>query len=268
MRASVAALLMIISACCKSVYGQEEARPLHFFNVGAGYTIPTSYDRSFSTLVYQGMAATGLLQYHRRKSGFMDHLDLRFDYGELTNDISFSTVNYYRVEGNYSYLFYLKNIWQDRLRWYAGGSLNVLYTLYQYTNFNNNSFNNSFYGSLSPQTSLVYDFELWNRSFRAQATAYLPVLTLAMRPSYGSSNFFGFLDDERDDTFRQLLESGQVVTLNRFFRYSNTFTLEYLLKTTPNRLRLSYEWNYLRYNEPRLTQSASHNISFSTMFSF
>ena len=271
MKTTFACLLFIFAVTMDPIghcYGQEEEKALHFFNLGGGYTRPVSYDASFSTLVYRGMAATAVAQYHRRKPTFLDHLDLRFDYGELSNETSFGTAVYYRAEVNYSYQHYLKNIWQDRLRWYVGGSLNSLYTLLQYQEFNNNSFNNSAYVSLSPQTSLVYDFNLWNRDFRAQFSAYLPLLTYAMRPSYGSSNFFGFLDDERDDTVRQLLESGQLTSLNKFFRYSNTFSLEYPLKKNPNRLRLSYEWNYIRYSEPRLLQMATHNITFATMFNF
>jgi hypothetical protein len=262
--------LLLTSAICfdvvTHVYGQEEPKTLHFFNFGGGYTHPVLYDASYSAIIYRGMAATAVAQYHRRKPSFLDHLDFRFDYGELSNETSFAVVAYYRGEGNYSYQKHLKNIWQDRLEWYAGGSINFLYTLHQYRDFSNNSFNNSAYSSISPQSSLVYNFSLWNRDFRAQVSAYIPILTFAMRPSYGSSNFFGFLDDERDDTFRQLLESGKLSTLNSFFRYSNTFSLEYKLKKNPNRLRLSYEWNYVRYNEPRLTQMATHNITFATMF--
>jgi hypothetical protein len=263
-------LLSLILNCLPAVstFGQETSEVQHFFNFGGGYTAPTSYDRSFSTIVYDGMAASVAAQYHRRKPDLLDHLDFRFDYGELTNETSFSTIIYYRAEGNYTYQKLLKNIWEDRIKWFVGGSFNFFYSLNHYQSFNNNAFNNSAYTSLSPQSSLVYDFSLWNRDFRAQVSAYIPLLSFAMRPSYGSSNFFGFLDDERDDTFRQLLESGKVVTLNKFFRYSNTFSLEYPLKKNPNRLRLSYEWNYLRYSEPRLTQSASHNITFSTMFNF
>lgn len=251
-----------------NIYGQEQNEFVRYFNIGGGFTAPTSYDQSFSSIIYRGYAGSATAQYHRRSNQKMEHFDLRFDIGELTNDISLAYLTYYRFEGNYSHEKLLKNIWQDRVEWYVGGSFNSLWTLFQYRDFNNNSFNNSVYASLSPHTSLVYHFKLWNRDFRLQGAAYLPVLTFAMRPSYGSSNFFGFLDDDRDDTFRQLLESGKLVSLNKFFRYSNTFALEYFFKDNPNRIRLTYEWNYLRYNEPRLTQSASHNITFSTMFNF
>ncbi|MFP4092764.1 MAG: hypothetical protein ACLFUB_17015 [Cyclobacteriaceae bacterium] len=250
-------------------FAQEEKPPVqHFFNLGGGYTAPTSYDRSFSSLVYQGHAASVATQYHRRTEKLLNHLDLRFDIGELTNETSFATVNYYRVDGNFSYEKKLKSLWQDRIDWYAGASFNAIWTLFQYEDFSNNSFNNSVYASLSPHTSLTYAFTLFRRDFMVIGSAYLPVLTLAMRPAYGSSNFFGFLDDQRDDTFRQLLESSTLTSLHQFFRYSNTFALEYKLKKNPNRLRLAYEWNYMRYSEPRLSQTASHNIIFSTMFNF
>jgi hypothetical protein len=263
-------ILFFFFACslCSDVLGQEQKNPLRYINIGAGFTAPASYDPSFSAIMYRGYGASVAAQYHRRSAQSMGHLDFRFDAGELTNSTSLAYLTYYRFEGNYSYEKLLKTIWHDRLAWYAGGSFNSLWTLFQYRNFSNNSFNNSVYASLSPHSSLVYHFKLWNRDFRLQGSAYIPLLTFAMRPSYGSSNFFGFLDDDRDDTFRQLLESGKLVSLNKFFRYSNTFALEYLFKNNPNRIRLSYEWNYLRYSEPRLTQSASHNITFSTMFNF
>jgi len=258
-------LFVVCFGFTEQCLAQDDNKASHFLNIGAGFTRPVAYDKSFSTIVYDGMAATGLAQYHRRKPSFLDHLDLRFDYGELSNETSFGVAVYYRAEVNYSYQRYIKTFWKDRIRWYVGGSFNNLYTLLQYRDFNNNSFNNGAYISLSPQTSLVYDFTVFGRDFRAQASAFIPLLTFAMRPAYGSSNFFGFLDDQRDDTFQQLLESGQLTSLNRFFRYSNTFSLEYPLKKNPNRLRLSYEWNYLRYTEPRLIQTATHTIAFSTM---
>lgn len=246
----------------------EEAATQHFFNLGGGYTAPVSYDRSFSTLIYRGPAASVAAQYHRRKAGLLDHLDLRFDIGELTNETSFANATHYRVEGNYSYQKKLRSIWQDKIDWYVGGSFNALWTLFIYQDFSNNAYNNSVYASLSPHSTLSYDFQLWNRNFTLMGSAYVPLVTLAMRPSYGSSNFFGFLDDQRDDTFRQLLESSKLTSLHRFFRYSNTFSLEYHLENNGNRLRLSYTWNYLRYSEPRISQTASHNITFATMFNF
>ncbi len=261
-------LFMFISVVCSEVFGQEQSEHTRYLNIGGGFTFPVSYDESFSDIVYRGYAGSVAAQYHKRSIQHLSQLDLRFDIGELTNNTSLAYLTYYRFEGNYSYEKHLTNIWQDRLAWYVGGSFNSLWTLFQYRDFNNNSFNNSIYGSLSPRTSLVYNFKLWNRDFRLHGAAYIPFLTFAMRPSYGSSTFIGFLDDDRKDTFKQLVESGKLVTFNKFFRYSNTFALEYFFKNNPNRIRLSYEWNYLRYSEPRLAQTASHNITFSTMFNF
>jgi len=263
--------LAVLFLCMLSTSGllaQQEDNYLRYINLGAGFVAPSSLDQSFSDIKYRGYAASVAMQYHRRSSQLLDHLDFRFDVGELTNNTSFAYLTYYRFEGNYSYEKQVKTLLDDRLKWFAGASFNSLWTLFHYRDFSNNAYNNSVYASLSPRTSLVFPFSLWGRDFRLQGSAYIPLLTFAMRPSYGSSNFFGFLDDDRDDTARQLLESGKLVTLNKFFRYSNTFALEYSFKKNPNRIRLSYEWNYLRYKEPRLTKTASHTITFSTMFNF
>ncbi len=250
-------------------FAQEAALPVkeRFFNLGGGYTLPKFIDNSFSLARYQGHAVSAVGGFQFRKPARLHHLDFRFDYGEMSNASGFAVVDYFRFEGNYAYQKLIRSFWQDKIQWYAGGSLNTLWTLWIYNNYTNNAYDNSVYGSLSPQTSLVYHFTLFNRTFRAGFSAYLPVLTLAMRPTYGASSFAGFLDDDRDDTFRQLLESSQLASFNKFFRYSNTFSLEYPLRNA-NRLRLSYEWNILRYSEPRIVKAASHNITIATMFNF
>ncbi|MEQ9440708.1 MAG: hypothetical protein RIG62_16780 [Cyclobacteriaceae bacterium] len=239
------------------------------FNLMAGYTLPKFFDKSASPLRYQGHALSVAGGFHFRKdSSTLHHIDVRFDYGQLSAfAFEFADVNYFRTEVNYSYQKRLKNIWQNHLQWYVGGSLNALWILWDFDSYTNNSINNSLYVSLSPATSLAYPFTLWNRRFQAGYSAYLPLLTFAVRPSYGTTRLPGFLDDERDEPVAQFFESGQLTSFNKFFRFSNTFSLEYLLSNN-NRLRLSYEWNYLRYSEPRLVKAASHNIVIGTMFNF
>ena len=244
-------------------------KPRHF-NLGIGATLPKFLDESSSALRYQGYAAsvaTGLV-WARPDTTARHIVNARFDYGQMSAfAFRFADVNAFRFEGNYAYERLVKPLWKDRLLWYVGGSFNGLWTLWQFQNFSNNAYNNSFYFSLSPQTTIEYPFKLWKRNFQVSYSAFLPLLTFAVRPSYGTTRFPEFLDDERDEPVRQFLESGQLTSLNHFFRYSNTLALEYTLRNT-NRLRFSYTWNFVRYNEPRLVKSASHNITLSTMFNF
>ena len=239
------------------------------FNLMAGYTLPKFLDKSASSLRYQGHALSFVGGFHFRKdSSVLNHLDARFDYGQMSAfAFEYADVNYYRTEVNYSYKRHVRNLLQNRLHWFAGGSVNGLWMLWNFENYSNNSVNNSVYLSLSPATSLVYPFTLWNRRFQLDYSANLPLLTFAVRPSYGTTRLPGFLDDEREEPIAQFFESGQLTSFNKFFRFSNTFSLEYVLNNN-NRLRLSYEWNYLRYSEPRLVKAASHNIVIGTMFNF
>ena len=244
-------------------------KPRHF-NLGVGATLPKFLDESSSALRYQGYAASvtaGLVWAHPDTTG--RHIaHIRFDYGQMSAfSFAFADLTSFRFEGNYSYERPLRPLWRDQLKWYAGANLGGLWTLWQFQNFSNNAFNNSFYFSLSPQTTIEYPFRLWNRRFQVSYSAFLPLLTFAVRPSYGTTRLPDFLDEERDEPIRQFLGSGRVTSLNHFFRYSNTLALEYALRNT-NRLRLSYTWNFVRYNEPRLVQSASHNITLAIMFNF
>ena len=253
-----------------TVFAQSLALKPRHFNLGVGATLPKVLDESSSALRYQGYAAsvtTGLV-WATPDTTARHIAHVRFDYG-LMSAFSFASADLesFRFESNYSYEKQLRPLWKDRLRWYVGGNFSGLWTLWNFQNFSNNAFNNSFYFSLSPQTTLEYPFRLWKRNFQVSYSAFLPLWTFAVRPAYGTTRLPEFLDEERDEPVQQFLGSGRLTSLNHFFRYSNTLALEYALRNT-NRLRLSYTWNFVRYDEPRLVQSASHNITIATMFNF
>lgn len=261
-------VVFILSLSSSALAQNRPLKPRHI-NLGVGYTLPKFLDESFSALRYWGHAGSvsGGLTWANRDTTARHSGQVRFDYGQMTAfDFSSADLNAFRFEGNYSYEKQLPRP-TERLLWYVGGNFSGLWTLWQFQNFSNNAYNNSFYFSLSPQTTLEYPFRLWKRRFAVSYSAFLPLLTLAMRPSYGTTRFPEFLDDERAEPVRQFIGSGRLATLNHFFRYSNTLALEYALQNA-NRLRLSYTWNYLRYSEPRVVQSASHNITLATMFNF
>ncbi len=262
-------ILLFASVPNVAVAQDADLKPRHI-QLGVGYTLPKFLDESSSALQYQGHAGSVTAGLHwANPDGSARHVgNIRFDYGQMAAfEFEFADVNFFRFEGNYRYEKRIRTLLNDRVRWFVGGSFGGLWTLWEFTGYSNNAFNNSFYFSLSPHTTLEYPFRLWNRRFQVSYAAFVPLLTLAMRPSYGTTLLPEFLDDERDEPVQQFLGSGQFASLNRLFRYSNTLALEYSLRNT-NRLRLSYTWNYVRYDEPRLVQSASHNITLSTMFNF
>ena len=205
-----------------NVFAQAPSFKPRHVTLGVGYTLPKFLDESFSALRYQGHAGSvqaGLVWANAdttaRHTG-----GVRFDYGQMSAfSFAFADLDAFRFEGNYRYEKLVKPLWNDRLRWYVGGNFSGLWTLWQFQNYSNNAFNNSFYFSLSPQTTLEYPFKLWRRSFQVSYSAFLPLLTFAIRPSYGTTRFAEFLDDERDESVQQFLESGRLVTLNSFFRY-------------------------------------------------
>lgn len=255
-------------------FTQSSAQTVNFkprhFNLGVGYTLPKFLDESFSALRYQGHAGsvTAGVTWAKPDTTARHVGHIRFDYGQMSAfSFIYADLTSFRIDGQYVYEKRIKLLLRDRLRWYVGGNVSGLWTLWQFQNFSNNAFDNSFYFSLSPHTTLEYPFRLWKRSFQVSYAAFLPLLTFAVRPSYGTTRFSQFLDDERDESLRQFVGSGRFATLNHFFRYSSTLALEYALKNT-NRLRLAYTWNFVRYDEPRLVQAASHNITIVTMFNF
>ncbi len=260
---------LLIFLAYLSSYAQEkpDKKSGNYFNLGGGYTMSKFLDNSFSTLKYTANSASAVAGLDFNRPVHYHRVDVRFDYGEAKNRVNYGVVDNIRFEGNYAYARHIRNFGNDRIRWFGGVSVNALWQLWIFNNFQNNAYDNSIYVSASPNTSLAYDFRLFRRDFTVGFAAFLPLVTFAVRPSYGASSFSGFLDREKNKLVSKILDSGHITSFNRFFRYSNTFSLDYALRNG-NRLRLSYAWNIVHYNEPRSVAAASHNISIATMFNF
>ncbi len=240
-----------------------------YFTPEAGVSLSKFLDQSFSSLRYQGPVFSGGAGFIFRKPQNFHQVDFLFDYGFLNNDRNNASLTQYQFSGNYTFNKYLRNVHFNLpidVHWYVGGTLGGLWMLSNHDSFSNNAVINSFYLSLSPSSSLFYNFNLWNSDFTAHVSAFLPLITFAVRPAFGTPRFSGDLDDAHD--LRGFLESGKIVSLNKFFRFNASYDLEYHLKNQ-NALRLRYMWNFYSFKQDdRLVQGASHTLTFSTMFGF
>ena len=253
--------------CSSSLHAQEEVAGLRFFNMEAGVSFPKYLDEAISTLRYQGPAFSSSGGFLLRNAKRIHQIDFFFDIGYLDNKANGATITEYNSVANYSYQRHIKTLSQD-LHWYAGGTFSGIWALLDHSSFTNNSLNNSVYLTLNPSTTFLYDFALWNQKFTAHASAFIPILTFAVRPAYGSPKFEGFLDDPDEKPVSSFFESGQLVSLNKFFRLNTLYTLEYHLKNN-NALRIRYMWDFYTFNQTsRTVKAASHMITIGTMFSF
>lgn len=254
------------------LHAQEESAGLRYFNLETGVSFPKYLDESISTLRYQGPASSSSGGFLLRNTRRIHQIDAFFDIGFLDNKTNGATITEYNATVNYSYQRYIKSIpisfLSGDLQWYAGGTFSGIWVLLDHNSFTNNSLNNSVYLTLNPSTTFLYDFELWNQKFTAHASAFIPILAFAVRPAYGSPKFEGFLDDPDEKPVSSFFESGQLVSLNKFFRLNTLYTLEYHLKNN-NALRFRYMWDFYTFNETsRQVKAASHMFTIGTMFSF
>lgn len=266
------AILLICLCSSVVLYAQDETAGVRYFNMETGVSFPKYLDEAISSLRYQGPASSSGGGFLFRNAQRIHQVDVFFDYGFLDNDANGATMTEYNTTINYSYQRFIKTVTLDflpgELQWYAGGTFSGFWVLLDHASFTNNSLNSSVYFTLNPSTTFLYDFTLWNQKFTAHASAFLPLLSYAVRPAYGSNKFEGFLDDPDDKPVSSFFESGQVVSLNKFFRLNTLYTLEYHLKNN-NALRLRYMWDFYTFNETaRKAKAASHMFTIGTMFSF
>lgn len=266
------ATLLLSLYCSPSLQAQEEVPERRYFNMEAGVSFPKYLDEAISTLRYQGPAFSGGGGFLLRNNRRIEQIDFLFDFGFLDNEANGATITEYNSTLNYTYQRYIKPLSLDLLpgdlQWYAGGTISSFWALLDHSSFTNNSLNSSVYITLNPSTTFLYDFALWNQKFTAHASAFIPVLAFVVRPAYGSPKFEGFLDDSDDKPVSSFFESGQLVSLNKFFRLNTLYTLEYHLKNN-NALRLRYMWDFYTFSQTsRTVKAASHMFTIGTMFSF
>lgn len=246
--------------------GQDTTTRYHY--IGPGFSMAKMIDEGISPLRYKGPAASVNGGFHFRKPDQIKHLDVVFEYGELSNNANNSTITHIMTDVDLKWLKTINLGAEGKIKWMAGGIWSNNWTFWLHNNYSNNAYNNNFYSNLGPALGANYNFRLFERDFSLRSTAFLPVLNFIVRPAFSNSRFKGFLDqqDDEKDVFA-FLQSGEFATIPNYFRLKTLFALEYYIKNN-NGLRLSYSWDYYGFDNYNNLKGGTHNLSFAILLNF
>jgi hypothetical protein len=239
-----------------------------FLNLGLGYHFNTSLDKGMSSLKYKGSGITAILGFHKSKNTTRHYFDMQFDFSSLKPKSKASLVYRYAAEISYSLdKAFLKPKW-DKFRYWIGGNASILSAVRYHTAFGNNAYNYDVLLSIGPTGLIERDFKLKKRTITLQYIATLPVLAMASRPAFSSPQPESFYENP-DKIFQSALQSLELYSWNKFFRFKNQFVLVYPIQTS-NVIQLSYTWDFYSISKIKQNkiQSATHMILIMAKFKF
>lgn len=268
---SVMALCLTLSSPLFAQSPEEtEAPKERFFTFAPGYSFQQGRDEGMSPLIYSGNHFSGNLGLEKTKNQQFNKLQIGVDMGRMRpptqpKPLRNSALSL-RLQMDYTHERLLKTWRDDNLEFYLGGSWNNLMNIILNRNYVNNSFNYAFSSSIGPSGRIRYRFKIKERSFRIYAQLQVPLVAFNLRPSYASSIPEGYIAQERSNV-RAFFDSGQLQTLNRFFRIRNELGLHHQL-TNGNQVFLTYRWDYYSIRQHHTVQMAVHQILLGWRYNF
>lgn len=239
-----------------------------YFQTSAGFSYFNLRDQATSPLLYSGLSFVSQLKLNFVSEKMRHGFEFSFVYGNLNPYSSISSANLENLRGeiNHYYVRKIKQFNLVHLNVFAGASINIRGGFRNHSRFTNNSFSFDQTNSLNLNLLAELPFNLFRREFLLSYHSFIPVYAFIVRPSFASSVPEGFTE-QSGNNISDYLSSGFHATLNKYFRWNNSFELQYIIRNN-NRIRLSYSWDYYKIEGLKTMESASHYILFGTMFSF
>jgi len=271
-RCIFAAVLFAVSF---SSYGQTIAPdsvnlPERYFQFTPGYAFQQGRDEGMSPLIYSGNHFNGTVGLEKTKNKQFNQLELTAIFGRLRAksqpEALRSSVLALRTQLDYCHERFIRSWMNDDLTFYLGGSWNNLLNVLWHQRYLNNSLNYAFSSSLGPSGRFEYRFSLKQRKFRIRAQLQIPLVAFNLRPAFASSLPEGYIAQERSNV-RAFFDSGELQTLNKFFRLRNLLQVHYELPNN-NEVMLAYRWDYYAMQEEHPVKMAVHQILIGWRFHF
>ena len=245
---------------------QEKSRYLNF---GPGWAYNKTVDEGYSSLLYKGhlVKFTAGYESNADSSKRVSQLNIRFFYGNLKPKIigGSSTPRIMQLRGdiNYRLLFHVTDP-EAQLSIFAGGGFLTTGVFRLHQLFSNNHIQYEYANSLSAELLFKYLFHFKKRKFKISWGVSQPLLSIMVHPAYDSSLPKGYLEHP-EEPVKAALASIQLKTFNYYYRIISRTAVTYFLKNG-NALRLGYHWDFYHYGKLNKVSSATHMISFSTLF--
>ncbi len=253
------------------IEGYSEDRKQRHFYVGAGWAHIGLRDKGISPLYYNGNHLFLTAGYNHRTEKTSNQLEANFLYGNITPTIStiYPGQNLLQIQSfksgiSFSHMRFAGNLSGDKGFFFLGGIIGSQFTYYEHNQFANSAKNNFSFSTFNISSSLAYPLSLNARECDLSLQIYMPVIALIIRPTYSYIRPEGFLDHNTGN-LQSLLNSIEIVSLNKFFGLGSELSFKYKLRNN-SALRFGYRWEYSGHNNINQLKTATHGIILQTFF--
>ncbi|MEM6361635.1 MAG: hypothetical protein AAF149_23295 [Bacteroidota bacterium] len=273
---SLVALLCLLVTVIYSGYGQSiyptdsvlTMPTTRFLSLGIGSSYVRLNDEHMSPLNYNGGSVYAELGAFKRKNKTVRNLAIGASYITLGARKDNREIDpqgqYLRLNMSYSQQWYIKSLFHQTVRWYAGGKINSHSNLRLNDQLDGAFITFLFSNGLYASSLMEREVHISGRPVTIGWQIDLPVVNHLIRPSY--LNIYDFVNPE-GDWLDERLEDSNWRTINSFTNITSTISLTYPLGTT-NALRLSYQWDFYRVRTGLPATSATHSFVFAFLFHY
>ena len=246
----------------------ENAKNL-FLQFGFGGSLFNVRDKSTSPLIYSGSMVSGNIGLYYFSDRSYYSIDECFSYGNL------GTRNYPEIENSradsYNNFFQVNFLWRlnhfksKYYRYYLGTHLDLISNFRNNQKFNNANLNYEIMMGIGPSFCVYHQFQLRdlkNRTMAVTATLNIPLLIPVLRPQY---NVVG---DFVAGKHQVEISNTQLKFINKLFAPNLNLQMYYFLRNK-NALKISYFWNFYRYDPGfNAVNAVNSTLTFSFLYRF
>jgi hypothetical protein len=256
---------IIVITICLSTKAQEARLPLQsYFFLGLSAPIFKIKDKAHSPLTYTGVSGNLRLGYEQYKADFISRQYISFSFGNGMPKIKpkpsqmLSQLDLTGFELVFQYYHRLNTFDTEGWNRYFGGGFNLYFDIRNYNLPSNNLL--GYQANTSLNAGLLTHKKL-NEVWHFEYELFTPILSYTLRTNYN-----GMLPVKGNDfAVKNVLKTGDIVTINKFFRLYNRFSANQLIKEYRQR-RISYFWDYLSNKSSQDLKSVTAGISYEALF--
>ncbi len=236
---------------------------------GGGWEVGGLRDRGISPLYYSGHHALARAGYYYISDSTLAGISTNFSWGRIIPAIypgpDGSEMKSIRGSLDFRLLRYAGNLFGEKIRLHAGGTMASSFGFYEHNNLMNSARKSYSFSTINVTGSLSGDINITGRDFRVSFTAGIPVLSFIVRPAHSYIKPDGFLD-HNTGKLRSLFSSIETASMKSYTGAGTEISVEHTLDSG-NKVRLAYRWQYSDHRSVNRLETGMHGISVKTLFS-
>ena len=259
--------LLFLTFTNREVPAQEKS-PVRIL-AGAGWAHVGIRDKGISPLYYNGSHTLITSSLISGGDSMFNNVEINFLFGNITPAIypkqTSSRMKSLKGGLNYSHMRFVTTFFSGKAMLHLGGILDLQFAWYKHNQMKNSSENSYSFNTLNASTLISYPLRINERNFNIEFRLFLPVAAAVLRPSYSYIKAGGFMDHSAGHTMR-VINSFEVLTLNRFFGAGSEVSLKFIIGSSP--VKIGYKWEYAGHYDINRLDSATHGITLQRVFNF